>query len=77
VGVALASAHVVGGSAGDRRDEHAAQRLADLVGVDVIEQGDPLAANLVAARDDRLGEDVDQPRQVGFIGQSPGEMEPG
>src|SRR5205807_8617708 len=77
MGIALASAHVVRGPSGHRRHEHPAQRLADLVGVGVVEKRDPLAADLVAARYDRLGEDVNETRHVGLVWQAVIEMKAG
>ena len=77
MGIALASAHVVRGPSGHRRHEHPAQRFPDLIRVGIIEERDPLAADLVAARYDRLGEDVNESRQVGFVWQAVIEMKAG
>ena len=60
MGIALSSAHVVRGAARHRRDEHPAKCLPDLIRIDIIEQGDSLPADLIAAGNDRLGEDMNQ-----------------
>src|ERR1700682_4708852 len=70
VGVALASAHIVGGATCHRRDEHATEPLPDLCGVRVVEKGDPLTANLIAARYDRFGEHMNEASQIRLIRQS-------
>src|SRR3989475_10421144 len=75
VRVALATAHVVGGASRDRRHEHAAERFADLIGVSGVEQGDPLAADLVAAGNHRLGEAMHEAGAGGFIRQTVFEAE--
>src|SRR5438034_997572 len=42
----------------------AAEGLADLVRIVIVEQRDALAADLIGARDDRLGEDVHEPAEI-------------
>jgi CO/xanthine dehydrogenase Mo-binding subunit len=69
VGVPFPSAHVVGRAPRHRGDEHPTERLSNLVSVGVIEESDPVTADLIAAWDNRLGEDMNQTRQVILIRQ--------
>src|SRR5438105_11455940 len=70
VRVALATADVIGGAPGHRGDQHAAERLADLVCRLLLEKKDPPAAHLVAAGDDRFGEDVYEAIEVLLVGET-------
>src|SRR5260370_16021261 len=77
IALSHSSAHVVGRAARYRRDQHSSERFPDLIRVGIVEKGDPLTANLITAWNHRLGENMDEARYVGFIGQPVLEPEAG